>query len=31
VDILQGIAYPYVRLETPTILIDVEFEIVASR
>jgi hypothetical protein len=30
-DIVQGVAYPYVKLETPTILIDVEFEIVASR
>jgi hypothetical protein len=31
VDIIQGIAYPYVRLETPTTGIGVEFEIVASR
>jgi len=31
VDIVQGIAYPYVKLETPTTGIDVEFEIVASR
>jgi hypothetical protein len=31
IDIVQGIAYPYVRLETPTIGVDVEFEIVASR
>jgi len=31
VDIIQGIAYPYVKLETPTTGIDVEFEIVASR
>ena len=31
IDVIQGIAYPYVRLETPTIGVDVEFEIVASR
>jgi len=31
IDIIQGIAYPYVRLETPTTGIDVVFEIVASR
>jgi len=31
VDIIQGVAYPYVKLETPTIAIDVAFEIVASR
>ena len=31
VDVIQGVAYPYVRLETPTTGIDVEFEIVASR
>jgi hypothetical protein len=31
IDIIQGIAYPFVRLETPTTGIDVEFEIVASR
>jgi hypothetical protein len=31
VDIIQGVAYPYVKLETPTTGIDVEFEIVASR
>jgi hypothetical protein len=31
VDIIQGVAYPYVRLETPTTGIDVVFEIVASR
>jgi hypothetical protein len=30
-DIVQGIAYPYVRLETPTTGIDAEFEVVASR
>jgi hypothetical protein len=30
-DIVQGVAYPYVKLETPTTGIDVEFEIVASR
>lgn len=27
----QGVAYPYVRVETPTTGIDVEFELVASR
>jgi hypothetical protein len=31
IDVIQGIAYPYLRLETPTTGIDVEFEIVASR
>jgi hypothetical protein len=31
VDIVQGVAYPYVRLETLTTGIDVAFEIVASR
>jgi hypothetical protein len=31
VDIIQGVAYPYVRLETPTTGVDVEFEVVASR
>ena len=31
IDIVQGIAYPFVRLETPTTGIDVEFEIIASR
>jgi hypothetical protein len=31
VDIIQGVAYQYVKLETPTTGIDVEFEIVASR
>jgi hypothetical protein len=30
-DAFMGLAYPYVRLETPTAGIDVEFEIVASR
>jgi hypothetical protein len=29
--IFQGIAYPYIRVETPTAGIDVEFELVASR
>jgi len=31
IDVVQGIAYPYVRLETPTTGIDVTLEIVASR
>jgi hypothetical protein len=31
VDIIQGVAYPYVKLETPTTGVDVEFEVVASR
>lgn len=31
IDVVQGIAYPYVRLETPTTSIDVTLEIVASR
>lgn len=31
IDIIQGIAYPYVRLETPTTSVDAEFEIAASR
>jgi hypothetical protein len=31
VDTIQGVAYPYVKLETPTTGIDVVFEIVASR
>jgi len=31
IDVIQGVAYPYVKLETPTTGIDVEFEIVASR
>jgi hypothetical protein len=31
VDIIQGVAYPYVRLETSTTGIDVVFEIAASR
>jgi len=31
IDIVQGISYPFVRLETPTTGIDVEFEIIASR
>jgi hypothetical protein len=30
-DIIQGVAYPYIRLETPTTGVDVVFEIVASR
>jgi hypothetical protein len=30
-DAFIGLAYPYVKLETPTAGIDVEFEIVASR
>ena len=30
-DAFMGLAYPYVRLETPTAGIDVEFEIVAAR
>jgi hypothetical protein len=30
-DIIQGVAYPYVMLETPTTGVDVEFEIAASR
>jgi hypothetical protein len=30
-DIVQGVAYPYVRLETPTTGVDVVFEVVASR
>jgi hypothetical protein len=31
IDIIQGVAYPYVKLETAATGIDVEFEIVASR
>jgi len=31
IDVVQGIAYPYVRLETPNTGIDVTLEIVASR
>jgi hypothetical protein len=31
IDIIQGVAYPYVKLETPATGVDVEFEIVASR
>jgi len=31
IDIIQGVAYPYIRLETSTTGIDVEFEIIASR
>jgi hypothetical protein len=31
VDVIQGVAYPHVRLETPATGIDVVFEIVASR
>ena len=30
-DTVPGVSYPYVRLETPTTGVDVEFEIVASR